>query len=180
MLRIRVKSTLLALFAAFTSLNSISVHGQSSQQRTSAAADTLHRYIESRLHWTNDFSTLLTWPSEPAWDCYWVAKEYTLAAPTKHPKKVVIPATYSRVGLYCHDVPFETQLKKETVRYEMVLEDGEWKVNGPIPDYTYVDWQVLQASLHKIAEDEHRAAEDRNLARSTIDALVSAVKASAK
>lgn len=186
MLKIRVSlfvsrvPTSLLLFAALSSLRPVSVSGQSSQRNTAAAVDAIRSYIESRLHWTDDFATLITWPGEPAWDCYWVAKEYRLGVPTKHHKKVVVPATYSRVGLYCHGAQFETQVRQETIPYEMVLEDGKWKVNGPIPDYTYVDWQVLEASLQKIAGDEHEAAEDRNLARSTIDALASAVKASAK
>jgi len=144
----------------------------------SAATDTVRRYIEARLNWADwkEYSQFITWPDEPSWDCYWIAKQHSIGQLSQHSGKVVIPVTYSRIGLFCTDLKFESQTREEVVRYELLRKNGVWKVDGPVPDYPYVDWKVLREWLTKITAGEHESPGRKKLAQVAIDALVKAAR----
>ncbi len=79
-------------------------YAQSSKRRDTAEA-TLRQYIDLRLSWADwkEYSKFITWPDEPGWDCWWVAKEYSVGQSLKRGARVVVPVTYSRLGLFCAD-----------------------------------------------------------------------------
>src|SRR2546423_735711 len=87
-----------------------------------AAARVLHSYVEMRLRdadWSV-YSKLIMWPDEPSWDCHWVTSSYHLGSPTVIGKKVRIPVTYTRIGVFCGDFEFTANKNKVITDYELV------------------------------------------------------------
>jgi hypothetical protein len=121
------------------------------------------------------YSKFINWPDEPGWDCWWLAKGYRIGPASKDSKRVVIPVTYERVGLFCVDSQFQPEEKEETVRYELVRKQGKWKVDGPTPDYPYVGLSAVKDDLSKTISDAKQPPELRAQARralASIDKLV--------
>ncbi len=149
-------------------------------QRTSATpktpTDTLRHYINLRLQWADwsEYSRFITWPDEPGWDCWWVARGYSVNRAVGSRDRVVIPVSYSRLGLFCVNFDFESNPKAETVRYELVRRGGVWKINGPVPDYPYLQWQVLRDWSAKQITDEQQLPERKKDAQNALDALAAA------
>lgn len=157
-------------------LGSSSVACAESSKRPDTVEGTLRQYVDLRLGWADwkEYSQFITWPDEPGWDCWWVAKEYSVGQSTKTSARVVIPVTYSRLGLFCADLKFQSKPMNEVIRYELLHRSGGWKVNAPVPDYPYVGWQYLREWLSRIATDEHESAVRREAAHDAARAITEA------
>ena len=139
--------------------------------------EALRHYIELRLQWADwtEYSQLVAWPDEPGWDCWWVAKHYSIGTAERRNGHAVIPVTFGRLGLYCENLTFEPERKADNTRYEMVRQRGRWKVNGPIPDYPYVGWEAVGDVLRdKIAKGKD--VEQQQTAQQALRALLESSK----
>jgi hypothetical protein len=157
-----------AFFVAFVS----AVLGAQENTKPSATT-TLRHYIELRLRWADwkEYSPLITWPDEPGWDCWWVAKGYRVDRATTRGSKTVIPVTYTRLGLLCANPEFEPKPKVETIPYELVRSDESWKVVGPVPDYPYVGLETAREWLRKAIADPAQTNDRRQQARKSLELL---------
>ncbi len=165
---------ILSVVAAFSFAQaSFSRYSPANQE---SAEGTLRQYVELRLRWADwkEYSKFITWPDEPGWDCWWVASNYIFGHGVKRGDDVVVPVTYRRLGLFCANFQFESKPKTDTVRYKMVRQAGVWKVDGPIPDYPYLNLQVLRDWLANIAANNDEIAERRADARKALQILPSA------
>ena len=127
------------------------------------AVETLRRYVELRLHnadW-KDYSTFVTWPDEPGWDCNWVVSKYNVRASKKEDDGIIVPVVYNRLGLFCYDFEFESDPRVVTIDYQLVKRPSGWKVNAPIPDYPDISAAVLIKSLSASAENSRESPERR-------------------
>jgi hypothetical protein len=167
----RLSETLLFLLL----LSSLTLQGQSQPQRvrTPSAKDVLRQYVEARLRWAHwkDFSRFITWPDEPGWDCWWVAKDYNIGKVIHGVEKTVITVTYDRLGLFCADLELQAKPGAEPVSYELVKRDGAWKVDSPTPDYPYISARTLVEFLTKTILDPNELPERKTSARRTLEAL---------
>ena len=165
----------LAGITLLLAFSSVLLHAQ---ERTSATT-TLRRYVELRLRWAdwNEYSPLVTWPDEPGWDCWWVAKDYRLSRATTRASKTLVEVTYTRLGLLCVGSQFEPNPKVETIAYELVRRSGAWKVDGPIPAYPYVGLSSVRQSLEKTISDSHETNDSKEQARKSLKALTAAADA---
>jgi hypothetical protein len=147
------------------------VHAQES--KSIAAKNTLQHYIELRLRWADwkEYSPFITWPDEPGWDCWWVAKGYRIGQAQAMKDRTVIPTTYARMGLFYADFNFEARPKTETIRYELVYQGHAWKVDGPVPDYPYISERTLRQWLSKIVSSTNETNERKIQARRALKAL---------
>ncbi len=170
------RTLLLSIVALLLMLPSYS---QQIAATSKSATDTLRHYVELRLHWANwqQYSQFITWPDEPSWDCWWVATDHSISAPVGNGDRVVIPVTYQRLGLYCADFQFQFKSTTDTVRYELLRKNGVWRIDGPVPDYPYLQWQVLADWLAKISTDKEEPTERNEQARTALATLTSAVGA---
>jgi hypothetical protein len=174
---IRGMKSSLAGIALLLAFSSVLLHGQEKQPLSSiTATTTLRRYVDLRLHWADwdEYSPLITWPDEPGWDCWWVAKVYRLGRTRTHAAKTLVPVTYTRLGLLCVGSKFEPNPKVETIAYELVRTNGAWQVDGPIPDYPYVGLPTVRKSLEKTIADPDETEENKEQARKSLN-LLSAV-----
>jgi hypothetical protein len=165
----------LAGIALLLAFSSVLLHAQ--EKTTSiTATTTLRRYVDLRLRWADwdEYSPLITWPDEPGWDCWWVAKDYRLRRTKTHTSKTPVPVTYTRLGLFCVGSKFEPNPKVETIAYELVRRNGAWKIDGPIPDYPYVGLLTVRKSLEKTIADSDETNENKEQARKSLK-LFSAV-----
>jgi len=71
--------------------SSAAAYAQSSKH-PDTAEDTLQHYINLRLGWADwkEYSQFITWPDEPGWDCWRVAKEFFVGQSSKRSTRVVI------------------------------------------------------------------------------------------
>jgi hypothetical protein len=138
-----------------------------------SANDILRQYVEARLRWAHwkDYSRLITWPDEPGWDCWWVAKDYRIGEATHGVATSVIPVTYRRLGLFCADFELQPKPKTETIDYKLVRKGDGWKVNGPTPDYPYISVQALDEYLTRTISDPSEQADRKTQARHALEAL---------
>jgi hypothetical protein len=99
---------------------------QPQTERFNSADAILREYVEARLRWADwkDYSRFITWPDEPGWDCWWVAKDCRIGKATRGVAKSVIPVAYSRVGLFCADFELQAKPKAETIYYVLVRKGG--------------------------------------------------------
>lgn len=72
-----------------------------------------------------------------------------------------MPVTHKRIGVYCNHFSFESKLKDVTINYELIMVQGNWKVNGPDFDYPDMSLNVLLKSLRTSAENKHGTNERR-------------------
>jgi hypothetical protein len=144
------------------------------QEGSSSAA--LKRYIDLRLRWAdwNEYSRFITWPDEPAWDCWWVTNGYSIGPAREEAAKTIVPVTYKRIGLYCVDFQFEPSPKVEKISHELVRRGKAWKVDGPIPDHPYVGLRTVRESLEITIADPHEAADRRQQAEKALIKLLTA------
>lgn len=147
------------------------------QEKTSSTT-TLRHYVDLRLRWAdwNEYSPLVTWPDEPGWDCWWVAKDYRLSPATTRASKTLVAVTYTRLGLLCVGSKFEPNPKVETIAYELVRRSGTWKVDGPIPDYPYVGLPTVRKSLEKTIADSDETNDSKEQARKSLKLLAAAAE----
>jgi hypothetical protein len=76
------------------------------------------KYVELRLRgarW-DEFSKLITWLDEPAWDIYRVCSKYSIGVARMKGKTAIVPVTYSRIGYIDSNLRFETDVKVLTIR----------------------------------------------------------------
>jgi hypothetical protein len=139
--------------------------------------ETLKYYLQLRLRnadW-NDYSKFITWPDEPSWDCAWVVSKYEIGMPKKEKQKVFVPVVYNRIGQFCYDFEFTPNKKEVTITYELVEQQGVWKVNAPIPDYPDISAEVLLESIkvsgEKPSETVDRRKKYKITARKLLEAL---------
>ena len=139
-------------------------------QGTRDAQITLRHYIDLRLNWAdwNVYSKFITWPDEPGWDCWWVTTDYVAGQARGNSKRVVIPVTYKRLGMFCVDAQFEPGQMADTVKYELIREHGEWKIDGPTPDRPYVGLHAVRNNLSKTISDASESPERRAKARDAL------------
>ena len=142
-------------------------------QQEQGAEQTLRHYIELRLNWADwkDYSRFITWPDEPGWDCWWVAKGYEVGKVAVRRNTATIPVTYSRVGRFCADFQLEIQSQSETIVYELIHQRGRWKINGPVPDYPYISQDALAKWLAQRSSDPKESETLREQARQTLQKL---------
>jgi hypothetical protein len=140
------------------------------------ADDTLRQYVELRLRWAEwkDYSRFITWPDEPGWDCWWVAKNYRIGSAVHKGARSVIPVTYARLGLFCADFQLDSHPRTETIHYELVRKGGMWKVDRPVPDYPYISAMALEGWLTKIIADTKETSERRTQAQHALEELTAA------
>jgi hypothetical protein len=135
-------------------------------ESNSKALEVLRRYVDMRLR--NDgwkkYSPFITWPDEPGWDCYWVAKSREIGVPAYGTNTATVPVTYRRLGLSCNNLEFDARPSTVTIKYELVDRSDGWKVNGPIPDYPDVQASVLVKELQGIARNVKEIPERRTQA----------------
>lgn len=146
---------------------------QAQKKSEESATAALNNYITLRLRWADwsEYSRFITWPDEPGWDCWWVAKGYSIAPPRETAAKTIIPVTYKRIGLYCADLQFEPHYKLDKILYQLVRRGRAWKVNGPIPDYPYVGLPTVTASLKQTITGAHETAERKQQAENALKVL---------
>ena len=111
------------------------------------------------------YSKFITWPDEPGWDCWWVSEDYSIGPRTGSSDRVVIPVTYKRIGRFCADAQYEAGRKSDTINYELVRDQGKWKVDGPTPDYPYVGLRAVRKYLSTTISDERESSQLRAQAR---------------
>ena len=128
-------------------------------------AAVLKHYINLRLAMADwpVYSKLITWPDEPAWDCYWVTSHFKLEDPRPGSARdeIIVPATYDRLGRYCSDFDLELFDESDRVDYHLVMSDGRWKIAGPVPDYPDIEIQTLLRRLANAAQSPGATPERR-------------------
>jgi hypothetical protein len=82
----------------------------------------------------------------------------------KQKRPVIIPVTYHRLGLYCHDFDFKLEKGTDMTRYEVVKSSGGWKIKTPEPEYPDVSADVLITQLQGAARNSRETAEHRKQA----------------
>jgi hypothetical protein len=137
------------------------------------AVDTVERYVRLRLggaQWVA-FAPLIVWEDEPGWDCYWLVNGYSVGEAETRGDTIIVPVTYDRLGLYCHDFQFKPENRSVMLRYEVVKSDSRWKIKAPEPDPPdlFVDIQI--EALRATARSSHESAEHRELAQAMVQRL---------
>ncbi|HWW20443.1 MAG TPA: hypothetical protein VNZ06_06535 [Steroidobacteraceae bacterium] len=128
-------------------------------------AAVLKHYINLRLAMADwpVYSKLITWPQEPASDCYWVTSHFKLDDPrpgSAH-DEIIVPATYDRLGRYCSDFDLELFDESDRIEYHLVMSDGKWKIAAPLPDYPDIEIQTLLRRLANTAQSPGETPERR-------------------
>ncbi len=157
--------------------NAQATQEQANRNIQNSAVEVLDRYLNLRLHdadW-KDYSKYIAWPDEPSWDCKWVVKSYERGKAQIEDDKVIVPVNFLRLGLFCYDFEFESDLKKVTINYELSNSSGSWKIISPIPDYPEIGAEELKLSLRIIMNNTRASNERRLKAESTIRKIDGAI-----
>jgi hypothetical protein len=152
--------------------------GDTFAQSMDSAVTTLRDYVDTRLRWSDwkQYSRFITWSDEPGWDCWWVAVDRSIGHGVRQDSDVLVPVTYSRLGLYCADFSFRKGKKNQVVRYRLVRRQNDWKVSGPMPDYPDISWTALKTWLEKTATNNQESVERRQQATNAIRQIGAAAK----
>ena len=164
-----IKALIKINFAVFCVLLIVSpVVAEQEKSNENTAKTMLRHYIELRLNdadW-KEYSKFIMWPDEPAWDCKWLINDYVIGQPRTQKKKIIIPVSFTRLGLYCYPEAFEADLKKVTIKYELEKYQGTWKVSGPDIDYPEIGKDKVLQSLKAVAVSPSATADQRAIAES--------------
>jgi hypothetical protein len=112
-----VKRQLAVLLLMLLPSPMLCVQSKSQTRGRISAEHLLRQYVEARLNWSDwkYYSQFITWPDEPAWDGWWVAKNYHIGKGLNEAAKRVIPVTYDRLGLFCLNFDWEPKSEAATV-----------------------------------------------------------------
>ncbi len=145
------------------------------QNPADTATTTLRKYVQLRMNWAdwNDYSPFISWPDEPGWDCWWVARGYEMGTATRRGKKTLIPVTFHRIGRFCADFSLEHAPKTQKINFELVPQQGAWKVSGPQVDYPTISTSALRKYLSSEASRNTNPPERRKQAQQALKELSS-------
>jgi hypothetical protein len=137
------------------------------------AVDTVERYVRLRVSGADwaAFASLIAWEDEPGWDCNWLVDGYSVGRAESASDVFIVPVTYDRLGLYCHDFQFKPESRKVTVRYEVVKTPANWKIKAPEPNPPDLRIDAQIESLRTAARNPHETAEHRKAADSMVQRL---------
>jgi hypothetical protein len=115
---------------------------------------------------------LVAWSDEPGWDTAIVISDYKIGKIEIVGKKAMVTVTYFVLGI--DSVEFVKSKRKETIKFELGMIDGSWKITGPqiIP---HVKKEFMIKHLRKL-QSRARVKERRDQLEAEIQAIIKADK----